>query len=358
MKFIDEIEIRVRGGHGGPGSVHFLREKYRPHGGPDGGDGGDGGSVYLETHDSTESLGHFLRKSLYKAENGEEGHAKNRSGKHGNDLILRVPGGTQVVDSTTGEQLVDLFRPGMRVPVAHGGKGGQGNQHFANSVEQAPEYAQPGLPGEERLLTLTLKLLADAGLVGLPNAGKSTLLRAVSGSDARVGDYPFTTLTPNLGVVENGDYRRLLLADIPGIIEGAHRGAGLGLAFLRHIERVRLIIYVIDMGSLDPVYDLQMLRSELSSYSEEILRRPVLIVLNKYDQAKYDPQYASSVKELVTRSELWSDHTGGSPPCIFLSALEKQGIEEFINTLFDFFPEQTFAEEVLKPADESTELSE
>ncbi len=347
MKFVDEIEVRIRGGHGGAGSVHFLREKYRAFGGPDGGDGGDGGDVYLEAHSSIMTLGHLMKHTLYSATAGEPGRGKNCHGARGEDLTIHVPVGTEVVDTLEGVILGDLHHPGERLLVAKGGRGGMGNQHFATSVNQAPEYAQPGLPGEEKRLLLNLKLLADAGLIGLPNAGKSTLLAAVSHSHPKIADYAFTTLTPNIGVVENENFRRFILADIPGIIEGAHRGAGLGLSFLRHIERVRVMVYVLDVGSLDAVADLRMLQEELAPYSPELLKRPALIVLNKLDQAKYDEEFAAGIAEELQDPSLWEGTPGGIPEVLSISALEKQGLETLVTRLFSFFAEETLAEQML-----------
>lgn len=347
MKFIDEIQIRVKGGHGGAGSVHFLREKYRPNGGPDGGDGGHGGDVILEAHSGTQTLGHLYSNKTYSAERGEDGRGKKCAGGAGGHITVRVPVGTEVIDEDTGEKLGDLLHPGMTLVAAKGGKGGLGNQHFATSVNQSPEYAQPGLPGDDKMLTLRLKLLADAGLIGLPNAGKSTLLDAVSHAHPGIADYAFTTLTPNIGVVTHGEHRRFLLADIPGIIEGAHRGAGLGLSFLRHIERVGVVLYVIDIGSLDAVADLNMLKSELGSYSPELLERPALLILNKMDQAKYDTDFARTIAAELTKPELWEDCRTGVPETIFVSALEKKGLDDMIDCVFQLLPEETFAEKLL-----------
>ncbi len=346
MKFVDEIEIRVRGGHGGPGCVSFLHEKYREHGGPDGGDGGNGGNVHLEAHPSTLTLGHLLTSHIYAAERGEEGKSKNRSGKTGTDLLVRVPPGTVVRIADSDETLGDLFHPGDRLLVAKGGKGGMGNQHFATSVQQTPDFAQGGLPGEELRLLLELKLLADVGLIGLPNAGKSTLLGQLSNSHPKIGDYPFTTLVPNLAILEKG-YRRLLVADIPGIIEGASRGAGLGLSFLRHIERVKLIVYVVDATSMDPVSDLKILQSELHSYSPELLNRPALIVLNKMDQANYDTDYQTEIASMLQKEDLWGELNKKKPLFSGISALEGKGIGSLVTHLFNFFPDRTIAEEML-----------
>jgi GTP-binding protein len=346
MKFLDEIELSVEAGHGGAGSVHFLHEKYREFGGPDGGDGGRGGDVYIEANSGMQSLGHFLYMQSYHAGDGEPGRGKNKTGKDGEDLIIQVPLGTQIVDPLHLEILGDLIRPGMRILVAVGGKGGLGNQHFANSVNQAPRYAQPGLPGEKRRLHLNLKLIADVGLIGLPNAGKSTLLAAVSRSHPKIADYAFTTLVPNLGVVESRDHRRFILADIPGIIEGASRGAGLGLSFLRHIERVKVMLYVIDVNSIDPIAELQMLRSELGSYSEALLCRPSFVILNKMDTIDYDDAFAGDVIRSLSDPALWQDSP--EPRFYPVSAREHEGLNDLIHTLFELFEnEVTLAEEML-----------
>ncbi|MBX7059710.1 MAG: GTPase ObgE [Leptospirales bacterium] len=346
MKFVDEIEVRIRAGHGGPGCVSFLREKYRPHGGPDGGDGGRGGDFYLRADPSLQSLGHLRQARLYRAADGEAGSGLQCSGPAGQDAELRLPVGSAVYDAESGELLADLDRSEMRVLAARGGKGGLGNQHFASSVNQAPAYAQSGLPGEERRLLLKLKLLADVGLVGLPNAGKSTLLAAVSRSHPKIADYAFTTLIPNIGVVEGANFRRLLLADIPGIIEGASRGHGLGLSFLRHIERVRVIVYLIDIASLDHAAEIELLKNELRQYSAELLHRPALVVLNKCDLASYDPAFLAEIKTRVCRAELWSDAVQ-AVQAIAISALERRGVEALIEALFELLPESTLAEQAL-----------
>ncbi len=346
MKFIDEIEIRVRAGHGGAGSVHFLREAGKQFGGPDGGDGGRGGDVYIEAHPSLQQLGSFMKQSLYAAENGEPGSANRCSGANGADITLRVPLGTIILDADTDEVLGDLTRPDAKIRVVEGGMGGLGNQHFATSINQAPRHAQPGIAGGERRIILSLKLLADAGLIGLPNAGKSTLLGAVSGSHARIADYAFTTLSPNLGVVEDeSKHRRLLLADIPGIIEGASRGAGLGLSFLRHIERVRVMVYVLDITSIEPAAELKMLQAELTTYSPELVRRPALVVFNKADLIEYDSDFFQEIAKAVRDPALW--HEGVVPEVLLLSAVQGRGREEFIASLFQFVPEPSLAEQML-----------
>lgn len=350
MKFVDELEISVQGGHGGPGSVHFLREKFRPFGGPDGGDGGKGGDVYITSHSSIPALGHLYGRSHFHAPAGEPGRGKNCHGSDGSDIEIRVPVGTEIIDLDTEEVVGDLDRAGMKILAARGGKGGLGNSNFANSVNQAPVYAQPGLQGDSRRLQLKLKLLADCGFVGLPNAGKSTLLAALSRSHPKIADYAFTTLTPNLGVAEGEDLRRVLLADIPGIIEGASRGAGLGLSFLRHIERVKLIVFVLDIGSLDPVAQLGMLKNELESYSKELLKRPAIVVMNKMDEINYDYEFAETAAAPLRKKDLWKK--SGVPPIVFVSALEKKGTGDLLKIIFSFFKEPTFAEAMLTEEDQ------
>jgi GTP-binding protein len=347
MKFIDEIDLHVKAGNGGVGIVHFLHEKYREYGGPDGGDGGCGGDIYLKVNSGILTLGHLLKHDTYKAQDGEPGKSKNKTGSDGEDLIIQLPQGTVVEDIDGGEVLGELTRPDSIFLVARGGKGGLGNQHFASSVNQAPRFAKPGLPGEEKYLRLNLKLIADAGLIGLPNAGKSTLLDAVSRSHPRIADYAFTTLTPNLGVLESENERRLIIADIPGIIEGAHKGAGLGLSFLRHIERVRVIIYVLDVTSMDAVSDLRMLQSELSSYSEELMNRPAMVLLNKMDCIDYDEEFARNIIEKLKEKSLWKKNKQ-KPQFLTLSAKEKHGLEAFYKKLFGMFEgSSTLAEKML-----------
>lgn len=352
MAFVDEIEIRVRGGHGGPGSVHFQRAKYKPRGGPDGGDGGRGGDVIVRANTALQSLGHFKNRVTFEGEAGEAGDSSNCTGSNGRDLVIHVPPGTEIIDAETNEVVCDLVGVEHHIRVARGGKGGMGNTRFATSTNQAPEYAQPGLPGEERLLLLRLKLMADVGLVGLPNAGKSTLISAVSHSKSRVADYPFTTLIPHLGVVENKELRRLLIADIPGIIEGASHGVGLGLSFLRHIERVRAILFVIDVQSMDPAAELAMLQNELGSYSEELLKRPAIVALNKMDVIDYDEEFAEKViahlKENPGRMKLDS--------VIAISAMEHKNLDQLTSLLFAYFPGHSFAESLLARGQEAEEI--
>jgi GTP-binding protein len=284
-KFTDSISINIRAGKGGAGAVSFFREKYVPKGGPDGGEGGKGGDVYIEARNSYYNLSHFFKDRIYKAENGQPGMGNNRSGRNGVDLVIKVPPGTEVLDDVSGELILDLTEEGPAMLLASGGIGGKGNAFFKSSTNQTPRFAQPGMPGDEKRVRLNLKLIADVGLVGLPNAGKSTLLSKLTNAKPKIADYPFTTLIPNLGVVQRADGTSIRLADIPGIIEGAHRGLGLGLSFLRHIERVRVILYLIDITAEDPVYALKLLRSELETYNPEMLARPSAVLLSKVDLA-------------------------------------------------------------------------
>ena len=284
-RFTDSIRIIVRAGKGGAGAVSFFREKYLPKGGPDGGDGGKGGDVYIEARNSYHNLSHFFRDRVYKAENGRQGMGANRNGRTGADPVLRVPPGTEIIDAETSDVLFDLTEEGEPVAVALGGMGGKGNAFFKSSTNQTPRYAQPGMPGEERALCLNLKLIADVGLVGLPNAGKSTLLSRLTNAKPKIADYPFTTLIPNLGVIQRADGSSIRIADIPGIIEGAHRGLGLGLSFLRHIERVRAILFLVDINDDDPAYALRLLRSELETYNPALTLRPSAVLLSKADLA-------------------------------------------------------------------------
>jgi GTP-binding protein len=284
--FIDSVKIRVQGGHGGNGVTAFRREKFVPRGGPSGGDGGRGGDVWLTASRSVNTLLHLRYNPEHRAERGRHGEGSNRAGREGADATVSVPVGTEVYDAATGELLHDFTAENARWRAARGGRGGFGNAHFATSTNQAPRYHQQGGAGEERELRLELKLLADVGLVGFPNAGKSTLISTISAAKPKVADYPFTTLEPHLGVVDLGNFRTFVVADIPGLIEGAHRGAGLGDRFLRHVERTKLLLHLVDVSSLsgrDPVRDYDIINRELAAYDAEIAARPQLVVATKLD---------------------------------------------------------------------------
>ncbi|MGC8522608.1 MAG: Obg family GTPase CgtA [Steroidobacteraceae bacterium] len=287
MKFVDEARIRVQAGNGGRGSTSFRREKFIPFGGPDGGDGGRGGSVYLRAAPGINTLVDFRIERIWRAEHGEPGSSNDCTGRSGEDLYIPVPIGTVVRDAETGETLGDLAREGDVLAVARGGKGGWGNQRFKSSTNRAPRQFGPGLPGEKRTLELELKVIADVGLLGQPNAGKSTLIRAVSAARPKVADYPFTTLHPHLGVVAVGEHRSFVMADIPGLIEGAAEGAGLGIRFLKHLQRTRLLLHVLDIAppdpEADPVADARAIVAELKKFSPELARKPRWLVLNKSD---------------------------------------------------------------------------
>ncbi|KGG80188.1 GTPase [Caloranaerobacter azorensis H53214] len=284
--FVDVAKIFVKGGNGGHGAVAFRREKYEPSGGPAGGDGGDGGNVILEVDEGIRTLMDFRYKRHYKAENGENGKSKKQYGKKGKDLILKVPPGTIVKDTETGIVIADLTKKGERFIVAKGGRGGRGNAKFATSTRQAPRFAEAGEKGEERWITLELKLLADVGLVGFPNVGKSTLLSTLTDAKPKIANYHFTTLTPNLGVVRISYDSSFVIADIPGLIEGAHMGVGLGHEFLRHVERTRLLVHLIDASGLegrDPIDDFYKINEELKKYSPKLANKPQIVVANKMD---------------------------------------------------------------------------
>ncbi len=293
--FVDEAKIFVKAGGGGNGCVAFRREKYVPRGGPSGGDGGNGGSIYLEANPNDNTLLRYRYNREFKADRGRHGEGSNCTGHSGSDMILQVPIGTLVFDGQTGETIADLAAPGQRVLIAHGGRGGRGNQHFAKPWHQAPREHEEGFPGEERHLRLELKLLADVGLVGFPNAGKSTLISVISAARPKIANYPFTTLEPNLGVVnadggtgkEGGEIgRTFVVADLPGLIEGAHLGAGLGIRFLRHVERTRLLVHLIDTSDSnadDPIRAFEIINGELGAFSESLTQKPMIVVATKRD---------------------------------------------------------------------------
>jgi GTP-binding protein len=320
--FFDEAKIHVKAGNGGDGAIAFRREKYVPRGGPAGGDGGDGGDVILEVDPQLNTLAHFQKQVHFRAGRGTHGKGKNQTGARGEDAVVFVPPGTVVRDVATDDLLGDLTAPGQCVVVAQGGRGGRGNASFVSSTRQAPRLAERGTPGEKRWLRLELKLLADVGLIGMPNAGKSTLLAAVSAARPKIADYPFTTLQPNLGVVTVNDEYDFVLADLPGLIEGAHAGAGLGHQFLRHIERTRLLVHMLDADDDDPLHHFDQINQELRLFKPTLADRPQIVVLNKLDlpdarehwpqvqaamQARGLPAYAISavtgegVRELMAR---------------------------------------------------------
>jgi GTP-binding protein len=286
VKFIDEAIITVRSGDGGNGCLSFRREKYVPLGGPDGGDGGKGGDVTLVSSQDRRTLYPFRFKHEFTAQRGGGGEGRQRTGKSGSDLVIEVPPGTIVRDAETGDLIKDFCLPGESFIIARGGRGGKGNTHFKSSTHRTPRFAQPGEAGEVKRLKLELKLLADVGIIGLPNAGKSTLISVISSARPKIADYPFTTLVPNLGVVKAGDREPFVVADIPGLIAGAHTGAGLGIHFLRHIERTRMLVHLIDASAIDPEKPLEAydaINTELSSYSPDLARKPQIIALNKLD---------------------------------------------------------------------------
>src|SRR5512138_2163824 len=299
MRFVDEAIIKVQAGHGGRGAVSFRREKFIPFGGPDGGDGGKGADVYLVGQEGINTLADFRFHRSFRAPNGTPGSGRERTGAGGKDLFIPVPIGTVVVDVETEEELGDVTEAGQRLLVAKGGKGGWGNTRFKSSTNRAPRKAMPGLPGEKRELRLELRVMADVGLLGLPNAGKSTLIRAVSAARPKVADYPFTTLYPNLGVVDVGEHRSFVMADIPGLIEGAAEGAGLGHRFLKHLQRTRVLLHLIDMlpvdPNADPVRDAQSIVAELGKFSEDLLAKPRWLVLNKSDLLPEDEARAKAI---------------------------------------------------------------
>jgi GTPase len=299
--FLDQAEINVQSGKGGDGAVHFRREKYVPRGGPDGGDGGRGGSVYLEVLPTLNTLSSFRQKRRFKANDGGNGAKQNMTGRSADDLVIHVPPGTLVYDKKTGELLGDLVETGQRLMVAKGGRGGRGNARFATAVNQAPRVGERGEPGEARDLRLELKLIADIGIVGVPNAGKSTFLSAVTKARPKIADYPFTTLEPNLGVADLDEDHSLVLADIPGLIEGAHMGVGLGHDFLRHIQRTRVLIHLLDGMGEDPLLDFAQINSELALFDPALGRKPQVVALNKMDLPEVQARWPDVEKELNRR---------------------------------------------------------
>lgn len=298
---IDEAEIFVKSGKGGDGSVHFHREKYVPRGGPDGGDGGRGGDVIFRVTEHLNTLAAFRHRTQYIANDGVKGGPNNMSGRSAEDLVVLVPPGTLIYNAATGGVIADLIEDGQFVTICKGGRGGRGNQHFATSRNQAPRTGEKGEPGEILNLKLELKLIADVGIIGIPNAGKSSLLAAVTNAKPKIGDYPFTTLEPNLGVAELDDETSLVLADIPGLIEGAHHGAGLGDSFLRHIQRTRVLIHLLDGLSMEPLADFTQINSEMALFDPNLSKKPQLVVLNKIDLPEVQERWKSVSRELKKR---------------------------------------------------------
>jgi GTP-binding protein len=343
--FLDRVTIWVRAGDGGDGAATFRREAHVPRGGPDGGDGGRGGSVYLRVDPGETTLIDFRFKHHFRAESGGRGGGSRRHGKAGRDIDLAVPPGTSVHDDATGELIADLVAAGQRVMVARGGRGGLGNVHFATATHRSPRHAQKGEPGQERTLRLELRLIADVGLVGLPNAGKSTLLAALTAATPRIADYPFTTLEPNLGVLDlslrnDSDTRRPAIADLPGLIEGASGGAGLGHAFLRHVERTRILAHVVDMSSADPDADYRVIREELRLHDPRLLDKPVVIVANKLDL----PGARERLPAFVGVREREGITT------VAVSALERENLDELLDVFATLLPDTAGLAAPVEPA--------
>ena len=335
MKFVDEASIRVIAGNGGHGCLSFRREKYVEKGGPDGGDGGDGGSVWLVADPGINTLADFRIARKFRAESGEAGAGRNRTGKSGDDLEVAVPVGTVVRDIDTGEHIADLADAGGRVKVAEGGRGGLGNTRFKSSINRAPRKTTNGTPGEARHLALELKILADAGLLGMPNAGKSTLIAAMSQARPKIADYPFTTLHPNLGVVRVGELQSFVMADVPGLIEGAADGAGLGIRFLRHLERTRLLLHVVDAapvdGSPEPATAVPALEKELQDFSPDLAARPRWLVINKIDLI--DPELRDRLVDELRESLGWQE------PVFAVSAATGEGTTALARAAMRFLEE-------------------
>jgi GTP-binding protein len=337
MLFIDEVIITVKAGDGGNGILAFRREKFVPRGGPSGGDGGRGGDVVMVATQHHNTLLHFRFNPEHKAQRGRHGEGSDKTGHNGHSIELATPVGTVVYDADTGELLHDFTTPGDRFIVAKGGRGGRGNARFATSTHQTPTEHEDGKPGEERRLRLELKLLADVGLVGFPNAGKSTLISRISAAKPKIADYPFTTLVPNLGVVSTDDQRTFVVADIPGLIEGAHEGHGLGIQFLRHVERTRLLAHLVDVSDTgrDPVHDFEVILAELASFSDDLGKKPMIVVATKMDAAQ-DPKRVAALQRLAKKRGM---------PFFKISSVTGDGIKEL---------KRAMAERVLAPSDAST----
>jgi GTP-binding protein len=340
--FLDRVKIWVRAGAGGDGAATFRREAHVPRGGPDGGDGGRGGSIHLRVDPGQTTLRDFRFRHHFRAAPGGRGEGSRRHGKSGDDLILDIPPGTAIYDDETGALIADLVATGQASMVARGGRGGLGNKHFATSTHQAPKHAQKGEPGEERWLRLELRLIADVGLVGLPNAGKSTLLAALTAAHPKIADYPFTTLEPNLGVMDLGmeDERLPTIADVPGLIEGASEGAGLGHAFLRHVERTRVLVHVVDGSGRDPEWDYGVIRTELAAHDPVLLEKPILVAFNKLD--------------LPAAADAWPAFRAARErdglPIVGIAAADGRGIDELRAALASLLPSAEAMAEPPEPA--------
>ncbi|BAY28394.1 small GTP-binding protein [Tolypothrix tenuis PCC 7101] len=337
MQFIDQAVIEVEAGKGGDGIVAFRREKYVPAGGPSGGNGGRGGSIIFVAVENLQTLLDFRYNHRFQAENGGRGGPNNCTGASGKDLIIEIPCGTAIYDATTGALLEDLIEPGQRFRVAEGGKGGLGNQHFLSNRNRAPEYALPGLPGEMKVLRLELKLLAEVGIIGLPNAGKSTLISSLSAARPKIADYPFTTLIPNLGVVRKPSGDGTVFADIPGLIEGASHGAGLGYDFLRHIERTKVLLHLIDATSEDVLGDFKTIQQELKVYGRGLAERPQILALNKIDAVD---------RETVDLEALATELNHLSyAPVFLISAVTRTGLEPMLQEVWGILDQMNAVEE-------------
>ena len=322
--FIDRAKIKVKAGDGGNGVTAFRREKFVPRGGPSGGDGGHGGDVWLESDEGLNTLLHLRYNPEHKAERGKHGEGSNRFGKNGEDTVIKVPVGTQVFDVESGDLKFDFTEAGLRFLAAKGGKGGWGNAHFATPTRRAPKFHYQGRPGEEHELQLELKLIADVGLVGFPNAGKSTLISVISAAKPKIADYPFTTLEPNLGVVDMGDFKTFVVADIPGLIEGASEGAGLGDRFLRHVERTKVILHLVDVSSFsgrDPVEDYKIINRELAAYNEDLAERPQMVIATKTDSLD-DPDRLESLRKRARKDR---------KPFFAISSVTGHGVQELVH---------------------------
>ena len=348
MKFVDEATIKVEAGDGGNGCVSFRREKYIPRGGPDGGDGGDGGSVWLVGDEGLNTLVDFRHQRLHRAERGQNGMGRQMTGHKGADLEVRVPVGTRVKDLDTGEVIGEVLEQGQRLLVARGGRHGLGNIHFKSSTNRAPRQATPGTPGEKRTLGLELIVLADVGLLGMPNAGKSSLIARVSHAHPKIADYPFTTLYPNLGVVKLGEGRSFVIADIPGVIEGAAEGAGLGLQFLKHLSRTRLLLHLVDIApmddSIDPAGEVRKIVAEVEKFGGELLERERWLVLTKKDLLPAE-EFEARRRQLV-------DELGWTGPVFGISSVTGDGLDELVQALMRHLEREAVSETVVAGVDD------